>query len=53
MSDKERISPYNINTISSTEEMRIKISIRELLIDPTPNSSNLHPKNYMTDSKEN
>ena len=37
MSDQDRISPYNINTISSKQVMRIKkILIRELLIDPKP-----------------
>ena len=41
MSDQEWISPYNINTISSRQVMRIKkILIRELLFDPTPNSPN-------------
>ena len=35
MSDQDRISPYNINTISSRQVMRIKkISIRGLLVDP-------------------
>ena len=34
MSDQDRISPYNINTISRKDEMRIrKISIRKLLVD--------------------
>ena len=37
MSDQDIISPYNINTISSRQVMRIKkILIRELLIDPIP-----------------
>ena len=37
MSDQDIISPYNINTISSKQVMRIKkILIRELLIDPKP-----------------
>ena len=38
MSDQDRISPYNINTISlSKQVMRIKkILIRGLLIDPIP-----------------
>ena len=41
MSDQDRISPYNINTISSRQVMRIKkILIRESLFDPTPNSPN-------------
>ena len=34
MSDQDRISPYNINTISRKDEMRIrKISIWKLLVD--------------------
>ena len=34
MSDQDRISPYNINTISRKDEMRIrKISIRKILVD--------------------
>ena len=42
MSDQERISPYNINTISSIGVMRkkSKISIRGLLDDQIPNSPN-------------
>ena len=51
MSEQERISPYNFNTISSIEVMRIKkISIRGLLIDPIPNSPNWHHKSFMEDS---
>ena len=54
MSDQGRISPYNINTISSRQVMRIKkILIRRLLVDPIPNSPNQHHKNYMADSKVN
>ena len=34
-SDQDRISPYNINTISS------RISIMGLLVDPIPNSLNI------------
>ena len=46
MSDQDRISPYDINTISRGQVMRIeKILIRI-------NSPN-YQKNYMTDSKEN
>ena len=34
MSDQDKISPYNINTISRKDEMRIrKISIWKLLVD--------------------
>ena len=37
MSDPDRISPNNINTISIRQVMKIKkISIRELEIDPVP-----------------
>ena len=37
MSDQDRISPNNINTISIRQVMKIKkISIRELEIDPIP-----------------
>ena len=32
---------------------KIKILIRELLVDPIPNSQNKHHKNYVADSKEN
>ena len=41
-SDQDRISPYNINTISSRQVMRIdlRISIMGLLVDPIPNSLN-------------
>ena len=39
ITDKDRISPYNINTISSREVMRIKkMSIRAILVDPVLNS---------------
>ena len=40
MSDSHRISPYNINTISSIQVTRIKknISVKGLLVDPTSNS---------------
>ena len=41
MSDQDRISPYDINTISSRQVMRIeKISVKVLLIDPIPSSQN-------------
>ena len=37
MSDPDRISPNNVNTISIRQVMKIKkISIRELEIDPIP-----------------
>ena len=41
MSDQDRISPHNLNTISSRPVMRIKkISIKRLLVDSMINSSN-------------
>ena len=41
MSDQDRISLYNINTITGRQAMRIKkISFRWLLVDPVPNSQN-------------
>ena len=43
MSDQDRISPYNINTISSRQVMGFeKISARGggLLVDPIPDSQN-------------
>ena len=41
MSDQDRISPCNINTISSIQVMRTKkISVKGLLVDPIPNSLN-------------
>ena len=36
--DQDRISPYQINTISSRQVMRKKISARGILVDPIPNS---------------
>ena len=42
MSDQERISPCNINTILNRQETRIekKYQFRGLLADPIPNSPN-------------
>ena len=41
MSGQDRISPHNLNTISSRPVMRIKkISIKGLLVDSMINSSN-------------
>ena len=41
ISDQDRISPYDINAISSRRVTRIKkILIRGLLVDPIPNSPN-------------
>ena len=54
MGDHNRISPYNINTVSSTQVMGIRnTSIREVLTDPIVNSLNYHHRNRMADSKEN
>ena len=55
MSDQDRISPCNINTISSIQVMRTKKKkpAKGLLVDPIPNSLNKHHKNCMADSKEN
>ena len=54
MSDHNRISPYNINTVSSTQVMGIRnTSVREVLTDPITNSLNYHHKNCMADSEEN
>ena len=41
ISDQDRISPYNINTISCRQVMRIDTNIsQEILVDPRPNSPN-------------
>ena len=42
MSDQDRISPYNINTMASRQVIRIKKEtlIWGLLVDPIPNSLN-------------
>ena len=48
MSDQERISPYNINTKSSKQMMRIKKNVnRRLLIDPIPKFPKSHEKSEM------
>ena len=54
MSDQDRISPHNINTISTRQVMRMKknINLRKL-VDPILNSLNWYIKNCMVDSKEN
>ena len=39
--------------LKESEENNEKNSIRELQVDPIPNSSNLHHKNCVADSKEN
>ena len=54
MSDQDRISPYNINTISSRRVMGMKkISTGGSLLDPIPNSPKSYYNNCMADSKEN
>ena len=54
MSDQNRVSPYNINTILSRKVMRIYQNIKkQLLVDPIPSSPNSYHKNYMADSKKN
>ena len=54
MSDQNRVSPYNINTILSRKVMRIYQNIKkQLLVDPIPSSPNSHHKNCMAESKEN
>ena len=54
MSDQNRVSPYNINTILSRKVMRIYSNIKkQLLVDPIPSSPDSHHKIYMADSKEN
>ena len=58
MVDYKRISPYNINTVSSRQvnESKEKINInkiRRLLVDLMPNSPNYRHKNCISDSKEN
>ena len=40
MSDQDRISPYNINTYQANNWWEKKVSIRELSVDPEPNSLN-------------
>ena len=53
MCDQDKIFPYNINAISSRQEMRMKKNIRGLLVDPIPNSQNQLYKSNMADSDEN
>ena len=41
LSDQDRISPYNVNTISSRQVMRIKKTINlGIIVDPIQNSPN-------------
>ena len=54
MSDQNRVSPYNINTMLSRIVMKIYQNIKkELLFDPIASSQNSHNKNCQADSKEN
>ena len=57
MSDQDRISPYNISAISSSQVMRIKKNAKKtkktFLFDPIPNSPNQHHDNCMADSTKN
>ena len=54
MSDQNRVSPYNINTMLSRIVMKIHQNIKkELLFDPIASSQNSHYKNCQADSKEN
>ena len=54
MSDQNRVSPYNINTILTRKVMRIYQNIKwRFLTDLIPSSSSSHHKNCVPDSKEN
>ena len=55
MSDQDRISPNNINTISSRQVMRIekKISLWGLLVDPMQILRTNIIRTSMVESKEN
>ena len=56
MPDQDRISPYNINTISKGKVMRERWKINfftGLSVDPIPNYPKQHHENCMADSKEN
>ncbi|PFX30155.1 Receptor-type tyrosine-protein phosphatase F [Stylophora pistillata] len=51
ISDQDRVSPYNINIISSRQVMRRKKNISKgILLDPIPTSPNLNPKSGMADA---
>ena len=48
MSDQDSISPYNNNTVSSRQVMRIKKNMNEeISSDAVPNSQNKHDKNCL------
>ena len=53
MSDQDRISPYNINTISTRQVMRVKKTISLGIISGSNAKFFKHYKNCMVDSKEN
>ena len=52
MSDQDRDSPYNINTISTKKVMRIKKNIEKGIISCS-NTKFSKNKNYLEDCKEN
>ena len=54
MSDQDRISPYNINTILSRQVMRIKKNINYGIANWSDTKfSNQRNENRLADSKEN
>ena len=54
MSDQDRISPYNTNTVSSRQVMRInKISSGGLSVNPMASSPNSNYMNSIADNTEN
>ena len=55
MRDQDRISPYDIETISSRQVMRKKKNtIKGIIgVDPITNSPNQHHKICIADCKEN
>ena len=53
MSDQDRISPYNINTISTRQMMRVKKTISLGIVSGSNAKFFKHCKNCMVDSKEN
>ena len=55
MRDQDRISPYDIKTISSRQVMRKKKNTNKGIIgvDPITNSPNQHHKICIADCKEN
>ena len=54
MSDQDRISPYDTNTVSSRQVMRInKISSGGLSVNPMASSPNSNYTNCIADNMEN